>query len=72
MRASGGNPLLAPAFPVAVLLILFIAARATALTLLRGGIRWRDTFYPLEELRRGSAIGSDDSPREAARPVRRR
>jgi glycosyltransferase involved in cell wall biosynthesis len=65
MRASGGSPLLAPAFPVAVLLILFVAGRATALTLLRGGIRWRDTFYPLAELRSG---GADRGPRVRPEP----
>jgi cellulose synthase/poly-beta-1,6-N-acetylglucosamine synthase-like glycosyltransferase len=48
---SGANPLLAPAFPLALLLIFWTGGRATALTLLRGGIRWRDTFYPLAELR---------------------
>jgi hypothetical protein len=28
--------------------------RSTVVTLRQGGIVWRDTFYPLEELRRGS------------------
>ncbi len=59
MRGSGGNPLLAPAFPIAVVLILLIAGRATALTLLRGGIRWRDTFYSLDELRGGEPVAAD-------------
>lgn len=51
-RAAGGRPLLALLLPLAMLLVFVIGGRATALTLLRGGIRWRDTFYPLEELRR--------------------
>jgi cellulose synthase/poly-beta-1,6-N-acetylglucosamine synthase-like glycosyltransferase len=51
MRASGGRPFLAAAAPLAVLLVLFIAGRAMVLTLVQGGIRWRDTFYPLEQLR---------------------
>jgi len=31
-------------------------ARSTAVTLWRGGVRWRDTFYPLADLRRGSVL----------------
>ena len=39
-------PLMLPVLPAAI-------AWSTALTLGRGGIRWRDTFHPLDELRRG-------------------
>jgi glycosyltransferase involved in cell wall biosynthesis len=39
------------AFPVASLLFLFAMVRSAALTLLRGGVEWRGTFYPLRELR---------------------
>ena len=38
-------------FPFAVLLLLFVQWRATWLTLRQQGIRWRDTFYPLAELK---------------------
>ena len=38
--------------PAAVLLALFTHYPAIA-TLWRGGVVWRDTFYPLEELRKG-------------------
>jgi cellulose synthase/poly-beta-1,6-N-acetylglucosamine synthase-like glycosyltransferase len=38
-------------FPLAVLLFLFVQWRATWLTLTQQGIRWRDTFYPLAELK---------------------
>ncbi len=39
-------------FPLGVLLFLFTFDRAVLLTLLRGGIFWRDTFYALDELKR--------------------
>jgi cellulose synthase/poly-beta-1,6-N-acetylglucosamine synthase-like glycosyltransferase len=38
-------------FPLTVLLIIFIQWRAMILTYLRNGIRWRDTHYPLAQLR---------------------
>jgi hypothetical protein len=41
----------APALPLGATLSLYVLARAVALTLARGGIRWRDTFYPLDKLR---------------------
>jgi cellulose synthase/poly-beta-1,6-N-acetylglucosamine synthase-like glycosyltransferase len=40
-----------PAYPVAALLFAFMFLRATVLTLRHGGIRWRETHYPLAELR---------------------
>jgi glycosyltransferase involved in cell wall biosynthesis len=39
-------------FPVAVILVLYAMLRSAFLTLLRRGIVWRGTFYPLRELRR--------------------
>jgi glycosyltransferase involved in cell wall biosynthesis len=38
--------------PVASLLMVFTLILSTGLTLWRGGVVWRGTFYPLEELRR--------------------
>jgi glycosyltransferase involved in cell wall biosynthesis len=38
--------------PVASLLMVFTLMRSTALTLWRGGVLWRGTFYPLAELKR--------------------
>jgi hypothetical protein len=32
---------------------LLVLWNSTLVTLRQGGIRWRDTFYPLAELRRG-------------------
>ena len=38
-------------FPVAILLFIYVQWRAMLLTLSQQGIRWRDTFYPLAELK---------------------
>ncbi|HEX2276416.1 MAG TPA: glycosyltransferase [Candidatus Tectomicrobia bacterium] len=38
--------------PVSALILAYIYIRSVALTLRRGGIVWRESFYPLEELRR--------------------
>ena len=43
-----------PAFPVALLLTQFAFLRSGWLTLRQGGVRWRDTFYPIELLRQNS------------------
>ncbi len=42
------------AFPVATTLFLYSLLRSTAVTLSRGGVEWRGTFYPLEELRKNA------------------
>jgi Glycosyl transferase family 2 len=39
--------------PLSVLLLLSAAWWSAILTLWQGGVRWRDTFYPLAALRRG-------------------
>jgi hypothetical protein len=39
-------------FPAASLVLVYAVWRAMVLTLWNGGILWRGTFYPLEELRR--------------------
>lgn len=39
-------------FPGACLLLAWVLVRATVVTLVTGGIRWRGTFYRLTELRR--------------------
>jgi hypothetical protein len=38
-------------FPIAVLLFVYIQWRAMYLTLRYRGIHWRDTHYPLDELK---------------------
>jgi len=39
--------------PVGATVFCFILLRSTVITLRQGGIYWRDTFYKLDELRRG-------------------
>jgi glycosyltransferase involved in cell wall biosynthesis len=50
MRVS---PLYALTHPIGAVLFCYMLLRSTAVTLWRGGVTWRDTFYPLEELKRG-------------------
>jgi glycosyltransferase involved in cell wall biosynthesis len=51
MRVS---PLYCLTLPLGATLFAFILLRSTLITLRQGGIIWRGTFYPLDELRRGS------------------
>jgi len=39
--------------PISTVLFVYTMLRSMALTLGRGGVMWRGTFYPLEELRKG-------------------
>jgi glycosyltransferase involved in cell wall biosynthesis len=41
--------------PLAALLMIYALLRSTFTTLLRGGVEWRGTFYPLSELRKDRA-----------------
>jgi hypothetical protein len=50
MRVS---PLYCLTLPIGAILFTYILLRSTAITLRQGGIYWRETFYKLEELRRG-------------------
>jgi glycosyltransferase involved in cell wall biosynthesis len=47
------SPLYSLTHPLGALLFCYMLLRSTVVTLRQGGIVWRDTFYPLEELRRG-------------------
>jgi len=47
------SPLYALTYPVGAVLFGYMLLRSTVITLKQGGIFWRDTFYPLDELRRG-------------------
>jgi len=48
------SPLYALAHPLGAAAFSWIALRSMVVTLWRGGIVWRDTFYPLDQLRRGA------------------
>jgi len=39
--------------PLGALIFVYMLLHSTAVTLWRGGVEWRGTFYPLDELRRG-------------------
>ena len=47
-----GGLLLAPLFPVGAWLMAFAYWRSAVITLRQGGVRWRDSFYPLAQLRK--------------------
>ncbi len=50
MRVS---PFYALTHPIGAVIFCYMLLRSTAVTLWRGGVDWRGTFYPLEELKRG-------------------
>jgi hypothetical protein len=50
MRAS---PLYALTHPIGAAIFSYMLLRSTVVTIAQGGIVWRGTFYPLDELRRG-------------------
>jgi hypothetical protein len=53
-REFGISLLYALTFPVGALIFVCMLARSTIVTLWKGGVDWRGTFYPLEELKRGA------------------
>lgn len=46
------SPLYGFTHPIGGLIYIYMVFRSTAVTLWRGGVVWRDTFYSLDELRR--------------------
>lgn len=50
---NGVSPLYALTHPIGALIFGWMLVRSTIVTLWQGGITWRGTFYPLEELKRG-------------------
>jgi hypothetical protein len=51
--STDASPLYGLAHPLGALLFCWMVARSAIATLSRGGVVWRDTFYPLKELRKG-------------------
>jgi glycosyltransferase involved in cell wall biosynthesis len=49
----GASPFFALTYPIGAVLFGWMQLRSAIVTLRQGGIVWRGTFYPLEELRRG-------------------
>jgi hypothetical protein len=47
------SPLYALTHPIGAILFCYMLARSTVITLWRGGVEWRGTFYQLKELKRG-------------------
>jgi glycosyltransferase involved in cell wall biosynthesis len=52
-RRCGVSLAFALTHPLGVIIFLCVLLRSTIVTLWHGGVYWRNTFYPLDELRRG-------------------
>ena len=53
-RRLGWPPVSAAVTPVFYPVLFFAVVNSAVVTLREGGVRWRDTFYPLDALRRGN------------------
>jgi hypothetical protein len=51
--SADASPVCGLTHPLGALLFCWMMARSAIATLWRGGVVWRDTFYPIEELRKG-------------------
>jgi glycosyltransferase involved in cell wall biosynthesis len=54
MGVGGESPVYALGHPLGAAVFAWVAIRSAAVTLWRKGIVWRETFYPLDDLRRGA------------------
>jgi hypothetical protein len=52
LAGAGESPLYALTNPIGAILFDWMILRSTVVTLWQGGVRWRDTFYSLDELRK--------------------
>ena len=50
---NGVSPLYALTLPIGTVLFCYMIARSVVATLWHGGVTWRGTFYPLEQLKKG-------------------
>ena len=55
-RLSGRRWLVLLLNPLGQILLALVLLRAMIVVLLRGGLIWRDTFYPLAQLRAGQRV----------------
>ena len=53
-RRIGWSWWVAPGVPLVMPVFVYALTNSTLKTLMCGGIRWRDTFYPLKMLRAGN------------------
>ncbi len=53
VRSTNASPLYGLTHPLGGLIFCWMLARSAAATLWRGGVVWRETFYPIEDLRKG-------------------
>jgi hypothetical protein len=53
-REFGASLIYALSYPVGTLIFIWMLTRSTIVTLWKGGIEWRGTFYPLDKLKRGA------------------
>lgn len=53
---SKSGVLVTPVLPAMLVMFLFAMWRSAIIALRSGGIRWRDTFYPLDELRKNQFV----------------
>jgi len=51
--STNASPLYGLTHPLGALIFCWMLARSAIATVWRGGVVWRDTFYPIEELRKG-------------------
>ncbi len=53
VRETHKSPLYGLSHPIGAAVFIYMVVRSVFVTLRRGGIVWRETFYPLDELRKG-------------------
>jgi hypothetical protein len=52
-KGIGASPAYGLTYPLGAVIICWMLIRSTVVTLWQGGVTWRGTFYPIEDLKRG-------------------